>query len=200
MYGNRCPHWSSLRTIQGWHSLEKVLCVLRQWRHNLENNRFVWYDRNFKPWAHWNINLLWRTRKTLHYFSSSIFSRKGPQSSFQRPRWVQKLRSKVVQVILISNSQIIHSGNTKESNVDWVFRKQMKNCSFLLSWFLLLKSFRLKSNIKHETQCFITRVRQKYSVARRIFNSLLVVLSGDETLRLVLEILRQKQVFQWLCV
>ena len=46
----------------------------------------------------------------------------------------------------------------------------------------------------------LVRVRQKYSVARRVFNSLLVVLSGDETLRLVLEILRQTQIFQWLCV
>ena len=34
-----------------------------------------------------------RTGKTLRYFSSSIFSRKGPQSSFQRPRWVQLLLS-----------------------------------------------------------------------------------------------------------
>ena len=39
-------------------------------------------------------------------------------------------------------------------------------------------------------------VRQKYSAACRIFNSFLVVLSGDETLvRLVLEILRQTQIF-----
>ena len=35
-------------------------------------------------------------------------------------------------------------------------------------------------------------VRQKYSAARRIFNSLLSVSSGDETLRLMLDILRQK--------
>ena len=34
-------------------------------------------------------------------------------------------------------------------------------------------------------------VRQKYSAARRIFNSLLTVSSGDETLRLMLDILRQ---------
>ena len=33
-------------------------------------------------------------------------------------------------------------------------------------------------------------VRQKYSAARRIFNSLLSVSSGDETLRLMLDILR----------
>ena len=34
-------------------------------------------------------------------------------------------------------------------------------------------------------------VRQKYSAARRIFNSLLGVTSGDETLRLMFDILRQ---------
>ena len=34
-------------------------------------------------------------------------------------------------------------------------------------------------------------VRQKYSAARRIFNSLLGVSSGDETLRLMLDILRK---------
>ena len=34
-------------------------------------------------------------------------------------------------------------------------------------------------------------VRQKYSAARRIFNSLLGVLSGDETLRLMFDILLQ---------
>ena len=33
-------------------------------------------------------------------------------------------------------------------------------------------------------------VRQKHSAARRFFNSLLSVSSGDETLRLVLDILR----------
>ena len=32
-----------------------------------------------------------------------------------------------------------------------------KNCSFLHPWFLLLKSFCLRSNIKYSTQCFITR-------------------------------------------
>ena len=35
-------------------------------------------------------------------------------------------------------------------------------------------------------------VRQKYSAARRIFNSLLSVSSGDETLRLMLDILLEK--------
>ena len=36
-------------------------------------------------------------------------------------------------------------------------------------------------------------VRQKYSAARRIFNSLLGVSSGDETLHLMFDILRQKR-------
>ena len=35
------------------------------------------------------------------------------------------------------------------------------------------------------------KVRQKYFAARRIFNSLLAVSSGDETLRLMLDILLQ---------
>ena len=35
--------------------------------------------------------------------------------------------------------------------------------------------------------------RQKYSAARRIFDSLLGVSSGDETLRLMFDILRQNQ-------
>ena len=39
-----------------------------------------------------------------------------------------------------------------------------------------------------KTWCF--KVGQKYSTARRIFNSLLGVSSGDETLRLMLDILR----------
>ena len=37
-------------------------------------------------------------------------------------------------------------------------------------------------------------VRQKYSAARRIFNSLLGVSSGDETLRLMFDILLEEQV------
>ena len=38
-------------------------------------------------------------------------------------------------------------------------------------------------------------VRQKYSAARRIFNSLLGVSSGDETLHLMFDILLQKPKF-----
>ena len=39
------------------------------------------------------------------------------------------------------------------------------------------------------------KVRQKYSAARGIFNSLLSVSSGDETLRLMLDILLENHSF-----
>ena len=53
----------------------------------------------------------------------------------------------------------------------------------------------LRSNIKHSTQCFITRrntltLVKKYSAARLIFNSPLSVSSGDETVRLMLDALQ----------
>ena len=38
-------------------------------------------------------------------------------------------------------------------------------------------------------------VRQKYSATRRIFNSVLGVSSGDETLPLMFDILRQKYLY-----
>ena len=43
------------------------------------------------------------------------------------------------------------------------------------------------------------KVRQKYSAARRIFNSLLGVSSGDETLRLMFDILHENHegTFWW---
>ena len=68
----------------------------------------------------------------------------------------------------------------------------MKNCSFLHPSFLLLKSFCLRSNIKHEMQCFIMgeapRSSSKYSAVCRIFSTLrLGVSSGDETLHLMLD-------------
>ena len=37
------------------------------------------------------------------------------------------------------------------------------------------------------------KVRQKYAAARRIFNSLLIVSSGDETLRLMLDVLLENR-------
>ena len=43
----------------------------------------------------------------------------------------------------------------------------------------------------HQMKHSISSLRQKFSDARRIFNCLLSVSSGDETLRLMLDILRQ---------
>ena len=40
-------------------------------------------------------------------------------------------------------------------------------------------------------------LRQKYSAARRIFNSLLGVSSGDETLRLMFDILHENTTLTW---
>ena len=71
----------------------------------------------------------------------------------------------------------------------------MKNCSILHPYFLKI-SICLRSNIKHSNTVFHHQMKhlevlQKYSAARRIFNSLLSVSSGDETLRLMLDILHQ---------
>ena len=41
-------------------------------------------------------------------------------------------------------------------------------------------------------------VRQKYSAARRIFNSILGVSSGDETLHLMFDILHLMDPYNWL--
>ena len=69
---------------------------------------------------------------------------------------------------------------------------------------VLLKWFCSRSNIKHSTQCFITRwntskfVKIRDSAARLIFSSLLGVSSGDQTLRLILDILQQNVIHHWL--
>ena len=52
----------------------------------------------------------------------------------------------------------------------------MKNCSFFAS-------------LISPSKMILFEVRQKYSAARCIFNSLLGVSSGDETLRLMFDIL-----------
>ena len=44
------------------------------------------------------------------------------------------------------------------------------------------------------SKMILFEVRQKYSAARRIFNSLLGVSSGDETLHLMFDILHKKRV------
>ena len=64
----------------------------------------------------------------------------------------------------------------------------MKHCLVFASlispskMILFEKKYQTRRNIKLE-------VRQKYSAARRIFNSLLGVSSGDETLHLMFDIL-----------
>ena len=59
---------------------------------------------------------------------------------------------------------------------------QMKNCSFL-------EPLISPSKIVLFEKLYHLKVRQKYSAAHRIFNSLLSVSSGDQTLRLMLDIL-----------
>ena len=72
----------------------------------------------------------------------------------------------------------------------------------LLIFVSLISPFKIsffEKPIKHSTQCSDHQmkhleVRQNYSAARLIFNSLLSVSSGDETLRLMLDIFRQRAV------
>ena len=63
-----------------------------------------------------------------------------------------------------------------------------------VSLFLFLKSFCLRSNIKHLTQCFTTRwntskfIKNTFT-AHHIFNSLLGASSDDKTMHLMLDII-----------
>ena len=72
----------------------------------------------------------------------------------------------------------------------------MKNCSVYASlispskMILFEKKYQTFDTVFHHLE-----VRQKYSAARRIFNSLLGVSSGDETLRLMFDILLQILIF-----
>ena len=70
----------------------------------------------------------------------------------------------------------------------------MKNCSVFASlispskMILFEKKYQTFDTVFHHQMKHL-EVRQKYSAARRIFNSLLGVSSGDETLRLMFDIL-----------
>ena len=72
----------------------------------------------------------------------------------------------------------------------------MKNCSVFASlispskMILFEKKYQTFDTVFHHQMKHL-EVRQKYSAARRIFNSLLGVSSGDETLRLMFDILLQ---------
>ena len=74
----------------------------------------------------------------------------------------------------------------------------MKNCSVFASlispskMILFEKKYQTFDTVFHHQMKHL-EVRQKYSAARRIFNSLLGVSSGDETLRLMFDILLENQ-------
>ena len=55
---------------------------------------------------------------------------------------------------------------------------------------LFEKKYQTFDSVFHH-QMILLEVRQKYSAARRIFNSLLGVSSGDETLNLMLDVIYQ---------
>ena len=73
----------------------------------------------------------------------------------------------------------------------------MKNCSVFASLIspskMILFEKKYQTFDTDETQMKHLEVRQKYTAARGIFNSLLGVSSGDETLRLMFDILLQTQ-------
>ena len=74
----------------------------------------------------------------------------------------------------------------------------MKNCSVFASlispskMILFEKKYQTFDTVFHHQMKHL-EVRQKYSAARRIFNSLLGVSSGDETLRLMFDILLEDE-------
>ena len=74
----------------------------------------------------------------------------------------------------------------------------MKNCSLFASlispskMILFEKKYQTFDTVFHHKMKHL-EVRQKYSAAHRIFNSLLGVSCGDETLRLMFDILLQTQ-------
>ena len=78
----------------------------------------------------------------------------------------------------------------------------MKNCSVFASlispskMILFEKKYQTFDTVFHHQMKHL-EVRQKYSAARRIFNSLLGVSSGDETLRLMFD--RAPWIRHWVC-
>ena len=83
---------------------------------------------------------------------------------------------------LISPSKMILF-EKKYQTFDTVFHHQMKHCVEVRQKYSSKKKFEVRSSF--------VEVRQKYSAARRIFNSLLGVSSGDETLHLMFDILHE---------
>ena len=77
-----------------------------------------------------------------------------------------------------------------------MFGNRMKHCLVFASlispskMILFEKKYQTFDTVFHHQMKHL-EVRQKYSAARRIFNSLLGVSSGDETLHLMFDILRE---------
>ena len=102
-----------------------------------------------------------------------------------------------------SNSLIIHKEITKEINVSMSVWKCFNEClEKLLSFVSLIspseiilfeKQYQAFDTVFHHQMKHL-EVCQKYSTACCIFNSLLGVLSGDETLCLMLDILLQNMI------
>ena len=75
----------------------------------------------------------------------------------------------------------------------WISDEKLLICASLISpskMILFEKKYQTFDTVFHHQMKHL-EVRQKYSAARRIFNSLLGVSSGDETLHLMFDILHE---------
>ena len=83
-----------------------------------------------------------------------------------------------------------------------MFGNRMKHCLVFASlispskMILFEKKYQTFHTVFHHQMKHL-EVRQKYSAARRIFNSLLGVSSGDETLHLMFDILHQDMSYKY---
>ena len=92
--------------------------------------------------------------------------------------------------LLFSYSLIIHKENVQKKEIRW---KTGHFASLIsTSKIIFLKKQYQAFHIVFHHQMNYLEVRQKYSAACRIFNSLLSVSSSDETVRLMLDILLLK--------
>ena len=77
----------------------------------------------------------------------------------------------------------------------WILDEKLLSFASLISpskMILFEKKYQTFDTVFHHQMKHL-EVRQKYSTACHIFNSLLTILSGDETLHLMLDILLRKQ-------
>ena len=81
----------------------------------------------------------------------------------------------------------------------WISDEKLLTFASLISpskMILFEKKYQTFNTVFHHQMKHL-EVRQKYSAARRIFSSLLGVSSGDETLHLMFDILRQPRIIVW---